>query len=403
MRAVTTLLVMLMASPVEAFEFFCPTDTNDDGISDDPEVVCLHMAGGDGMITMADGTPLYVFGFSDVTGPPAEADNIDAVFKATQPAPTITLKEGQTLYLNLSIVGFLLRPDIPDPHTVHWHGYQQAATVFDGVPELSIAPLDGSTNQYYYRAFEPGTFMWHCHVEAAEHIQMGMIGNLFVTPQQDGTSFTDPTNRKEYTRFAYNDGDGTTGYDVVKTIQLTDFDKTFHDASLGVQPLPFKGMSHHYFLMNGRSYPDTTDTAPITTKTDTVAGAVVSQPLDSLIRVKPGDRVLIRFSNLSTTLLHTIESLGIPMKVVGEDARILRGPDGEDLSYLTNSVTIAGGQTVDVLLDTEGMAEGTYYLYSRNLFTLNNNTQRRGGMMTEIRVANGTGGKVPDSGKIDDN
>ena len=66
-------------------------------------------------------------------------------------------------------------------------------------------------------------------------------------------------------------------------------------------------------------------------------------------------------------------------------------------------MTIAGGQTADVLLDTEGVAEGTYYLYSRNLFTLNNNTQRRGGMMTEIRVANGTGGQVPDSGKIDDN
>ena len=148
-----------------------------------------------------------------------------------------------------------------------------------------------------------------------------------------------------------------------------------------------KRMSHHYFLMNGRGYPDTIDPAPITTKTDSVAGDVESQRLDSLITVEPGDRVLIRFSNLSTTLSHTIESLGIPMKLVGEDARILRGPGGRDLSGLSNSVTIASGQTADVLLDTVGLAEGTYYLFSRNLFTLNNNVQRRGGMMTEIRVA----------------
>ena len=104
MTAVTALVLTLAATRAIAFEFFCPTDNNNDGISDDPNVVCLHMAAGDGMVTMADGKPLYVFGFSDVTGPPSEADRIDAVFKAEQPAPTITMKEGQKLYLNLSIM-----------------------------------------------------------------------------------------------------------------------------------------------------------------------------------------------------------------------------------------------------------------------------------------------------------
>ncbi len=32
---------------------------------------------------------------------------------------------------------------------------------------------------------EPGTFIYHCHVEATEHMEMGMLANLFVHPVQD--------------------------------------------------------------------------------------------------------------------------------------------------------------------------------------------------------------------------
>src|SRR5512132_1763239 len=51
----------------------CPGDTNGDGIPDGPvaghpNVKCMHLAAGDGFITMADGKPIYTFGFKDVTG-----------------------------------------------------------------------------------------------------------------------------------------------------------------------------------------------------------------------------------------------------------------------------------------------------------------------------------------------
>src|SRR6185295_3447257 len=39
-------------------------------------VHCMHLAGGDGFVTMADGKPVYTFGFSDVTGlQPSEVVN----------------------------------------------------------------------------------------------------------------------------------------------------------------------------------------------------------------------------------------------------------------------------------------------------------------------------------------
>ena len=47
--------------------------------------------------------------------------------------------------------------------------------------------------------------------------------------------------------------------------------------------------------------------------------------MNSLVTVAPDRRVLLRIFSLSTTSFHTIESPGIPMKVVGRDARIFRG------------------------------------------------------------------------------
>ena len=74
------------------------------------------------------------------------------------------------------------------------------------------------------------------------------------------------------------------------------------------------------------------------------------------------------------------------MEVVGRDAKLLRAPNGADLYYKTNSVTLGGGESADVILDTAGVAPGTYVLYTSNLNYLNNNEEEYGGMMTEIVI-----------------
>ena len=57
--------------------------------------------------------------------------------------------------------------------------------------------------------------MYHCHVEATEHMQMGMLGNLYVRPSRTSCP-TGPTWAAAPTpgKYAYNDGDGSTCYDV---------------------------------------------------------------------------------------------------------------------------------------------------------------------------------------------
>jgi large repetitive protein len=371
----------------------CPADTDGidtdgDGIVDN-DIVCKHLAAGDGFINMADGKLQYIFGFSDVTAIPVADVMMEGMVNANFPAPTIKVKEGQKLYLTLTNVGMMARPDLFDPHTVHYHGFPNAAAVFDGVPDASISINMGSSLTYFYYNAEPGTFIYHCHVEAAEHMQMGMLGQLYVTPRQDGTSYADPDGSgRTYTKFAYNDGDGSTGYNVDYPIQIASFDPDFHDASFSVQPLPFALMVDRYPMLNGRGYPDTVNSAELmNTAADVGWGPnKASQKVNAHIQAAQGEKILLRISSLSTTSFHTLSALGIPMKVVGKGARILRGPTGKNLYYNTSSVDLGGGEAADVILDTRNVPAGTYFLYVTNLNHLSNDTEDYGGMMTTITI-----------------
>ena len=390
--------LLLPFSMIRADQLQCPNDIDKEPLGNFPgpedldhngnrqidtnaNVLCRWIQGGDGFARMGDGYTIYTFGFSEVplSKPESQAQGFGQL-AAASPAPTIFVKQGQELYLNLGNTGFVYRPDVDDPHTIHWHGFPEQSSIHDGVPEVSVAARIGTIFGYYYRATQPGTYFYHCHFEAPEHIQLGMIGNLYVRPSQDGTSKT--YNGRTYTKFAYNDGNGSTGYDVEAALQVTDFDRYFHDQFFNVQPDPHFGTKPSYPLLNGRGYPDTTVPGPVYNDQNTFS----NQTVPSLVTARVGQRILLRLSNLSTNAFHTVEVLGIPMTVVGKDAKLLRGPGGLDMAYKANSITFGGGESYDVVLDTATVPAGTYFLYSRNLNDLNNFQQARGGLMTEIQI-----------------
>ena len=362
---------------------------------------CMHLAAGDGFISvpapLADyptgRRDLYTFGFTDVTKKAVNQvplDSLDANFSA----PTIELQQGKDFYLTLTNVSMTMRPDLFDPHTVHFHGFPQQPPVFDGMPEGSFGVNMGASFTYYYKLNDPGTYLYHCHQEATEHMQMGMLGNLYVKPVQDGTPKT--FGGKTYTKFVYNDGDGSTGYDVAKPLQLVSMDSKFHDLHLGVQPLPFKNMRDDYAMINGRGYPDTVNPAPLAPpkqKVDVLTGGGValgeiesSQKVNALITAAKGQRILLRISNLSVTNYYTLTAQGLPMKVVGSGARQLKGADGKILYFDTSSVTVGGGESTEVMIDTSQVEAGTYFIYTTNLNYLSNGEEDSGGMMTEVVV-----------------
>lgn len=369
-------------------------------ISNDGSTVCIHLVATDGFVNMADkatydppnGRLQYIFGFLNVTG--VAGNNTDTILPFTElaaqfPAPTINVRQGQNVYITLTNRSFALRPDLFDGHSVHWHGFPQAASVFDGEPMASFGVFPGSSFTYYYKVNDPGTYMYHCHVEATEHMQMGMLGNLYVRPLQDDAPPACPGGRT-FAGFAYNDGDCSTGYDVAYPVQLTSFDPDFHDADLNVQPLPFAAMEDRYPMINGRGYPDTINPSILAnTYAESPSGGKQSQKMHSIISATQGQRILLRISSLATIRFYTLISPSIPMRVVGKDTRLLRATFGApppNLYYYTNSVTLGGGQSVDAIIDTAGVTPGTYYLYTSNLNELNNDKEDYGGMMTEIRI-----------------
>jgi FtsP/CotA-like multicopper oxidase with cupredoxin domain len=190
-------------------------------------------------------------------------------------------------------------------------------------------------------------------------------------------------------KYAYNDGDGTTCYDVEYPLQIHGFDPNFHFVGMTFNPEGFTDMKDKYFLLNGRSYPDTVTPGPLATQT-TDGTMHFSQPLPSIINIPVGGKALLRIADLDVTEYQTLASLGIPMTVVGYNAKLLRDQAGNNLAYKTNSITLAGGESLDVILDASDSSKyksgDVYYLYTPNLDHLSNDAENFGGLMTEVRI-----------------
>jgi FtsP/CotA-like multicopper oxidase with cupredoxin domain len=190
-------------------------------------------------------------------------------------------------------------------------------------------------------------------------------------------------------KYAYNDGDGSTAYDVEYPLQMHGFDPNFHFVGMTFNPEGFTDMKDKYFLLNGRSYPDTVEPRPMQTQS---ADGVnhFSQPLNSIINVPAGKKALLRISSLDVSEYQTLASLGIPMKVVGYNAKLLRDQAGNNMYYTTNSITLGGGESLDVILDASDTAKypsgSVFYLYTPNLDHLSNDAENFGGLMTEVRI-----------------
>ena len=449
-------------------------------------IKCQQISGGDGFATMGDGTQTYMFSFGPLSGlskiaagqpgtdfpnefdtlysgklvPGDPATTMDGggpfnfngavglapdtdrggiidghvdprpimdigVMNGNIPAPLMAIDEDDEFFLTLTNVGQVMRPDLFEQHTVHFHGYPNASSFYDGVPDASVAINIGGSFTYYYLAPDAGTYFWHCHISPPEHLQMGMVGQIYVRPRQNRVpagdslysslqqqqldlrtacnSATDilcsnplpPSNAVVAAStignggatggYAYNDGDGTTAYDVEYPLQIHGFDPNFHFVGMTFNPESFADMKDKYFLLNGRSYPDTVTAGPLETQT-TDGSNHFSQPLPSIITLTAGQKALLRISDLDVTEYQTLASLGIPMKVIGYNAKLLRDQAGNNMYYTTNSITLAGGESLDVILDSTGVPPGTYYLYTPNLDHLANDAENFGGLMTEVRV-----------------
>jgi FtsP/CotA-like multicopper oxidase with cupredoxin domain len=343
----------------------------------------------------------YMFAFRNVLGMNRQRKE-NQKGKGEYPSPLFWIDQYDEIgnpnefRLQITNVGLSMRPDLIDEHTVHFHGLRNIIPFYDGEPNTSLAvPIAGEFT-YAYRVREPGTYMYHCHVEDVEHVHMGMTGLVFVRPVQDGQNFSG------FTKFAYNDGDGSTGYDREFAMLLTEIWAEAHWAFSHVQLPEWSDYRADFYLLNGRVYPDTIapngsidfrnpvydnrgDLIPIPGYEH-----LLYQPLSSLVQCNAGERVLLRFANLGFTK-QDMAMTGIKMRVVGKDATHLRGRDGTDLSYEVSNIFLGVGESYDVIFEAPAYQGpgpyDTYLLYNRNYRHLNNlDGSGYGGQMTEVRV-----------------
>ena len=397
------------------------------GIADAAEVAPdLYLAGTDGWIYLPPDPPIsfyhpdnlapapfntYIFGFRNITG--LDANQISQQKNHAQHnAPLFWTKQfdpgnPKDFRVQLTNLGLAQRPDLTDSHTLHWHGFRNVIPFFDGEPSGSVSVPVGRDFTYVYRPHEPGTYMYHCHVEDVEHVHMGMTGLVFVRPLQDDNAALRNVGlarpvAKPFTGFAYNDGNGSTGFDREFAMFMSEVWAEAHWADAHIQLPDWTDYKADFSLLNGRVYPDTLapngSIDPFNPVRDPNGDLIPPagrpelqyQPLSALVNCEAGENVLLRFVNLGFKEA-SMTLAGIKMRVVGRDATLMRGRDGSDTSYETETISINAGESFDVIIQAPAHSGGSgpdiYPLYNRRYTQVANLADGGfGGQRTEVRV-----------------
>lgn len=187
-------------------------------------------------------------------------------YNGSTPGQTAIAYEGET-------IRFVVKNDLPDPTTVHFHGMHQP-NEDDGVTGVSqLRPIQpGETYTYEFTPGHTGTFAYHSHRSGAEQELRGLNGIFIVLPREER-----PEERVDR--------------DYAFTLQQ------FFMSGEGapVMPFPPNGLSFNTFTMNGK----TRDAA-------------------SEMPARVGERVRVRIYNASQGV-HSIHEHGFDITVVSQN------------------------------------------------------------------------------------
>lgn len=352
-----------------------------------------------GLYKVSDGKKVkYKNDKLDWTNPDNFSYLMNLTSTATIPSPLIWGEVGDRIYVTLINLGMPIS-DLTDLHTVHFHG-GHVPTQLDGFPELSFGvPMwtdmskEPPVATYYFNPEHPGTYMYHCHVEASEHVQMGMYGALIIYPsvmslrknaiyqdcngcwKANGIYYrnipTTATNRN----FAYNSIYSYFDEDYV--MLLSDIDTRWHEAVENRTTFNGTDFKPNYWLVNGRAFPDTLKTHPLTVTSPNANRELIQLDYESYIHIKNNDLVLLRTINMGYQVVPW-HIHGWHFQVVGKDASpspflaisqlvdtMHTKMNGHDMLQMGFTATIGSGETYDLLIRAEDK-RANYNNYIKN-------------------------------------
>ncbi len=219
-------------------------------------------------------------------------------YNGTVPGPMIEVAEGDRVRIYVS-------NHLPAPTSVHWHGLRLPAGM-DGVSGITQPPIKpGETFKYEFIVQDSGTFMYHPHFDSMTQEGMGMTGMIIVHERH-------PDKEKRPDR---------------------DFGIMLHEWKIEAgtdRPNPNEMTDFNVLTMNGKAMPST-------------------EPLVAAL----GDKVWIRYGNLSAMDHHPIHLHGYAFKVIGTD-----GGWAEEKSRLlpqtTVLVQVGSAKVIEFIADNPG-------------------------------------------------
>jgi FtsP/CotA-like multicopper oxidase with cupredoxin domain len=193
---------------------------------------------------------------------------------------------------------------LPEPTTVHWHGVY-LPNGMDGVGGLTQRVIQpGETFKYEWTFRQSGTLMYHPHHDEMTQMALGMMGMIVVHPRRPPA-----------------------GYQVERDFVILLSEWRIKPGT--ERPDPNEMTDFNVLTMNGKAFPGTTP-----------------------LVVKSGDRVRIRFGNLSAMDHHPIHLHGHYFKVTATDAGAI--PVSAQWPESTLLVPVGSTREIEFVADSPG-------------------------------------------------
>lgn len=280
-------------------------------------------------------------------------------FDGKIPGPTIRVKEGDR-------VRVILSNESSGEHTMHIHG-QKKPMVADGVPFIGQAPIKkGESFTYEFVAESIGTSFYHCHVDSAHHVDMGMYGAFIVEPKKEKHKYD-----REYIMIldewptahvhVHEDESSKEGHEEHGRVTKHEGSPPLHEhadekpAKRDWYPKTYAPRDEIYdgFTINGKSF-----------------------PLTEPVVVKKGEKVRIRFINAGYKA-HYMHTHSHKFRVIARDGSYVKEPQ------LIDTVHVGPAQRVDVILYADN--PGVWPFHCHRLDHVTNEHIYPGGMLTFIQ------------------
>jgi FtsP/CotA-like multicopper oxidase with cupredoxin domain len=181
------------------------------------------------------------------------------------PGPEIRVTEGDK-------VRVILTNNMDESTVIHWHGLQGMPNGMDGVGNLTQPPVKpGQTFAYEFVAKNPGTHMYHSHINAMKQVGGGLLGGFIIEPKDKSTY---PKFDKEYTMVLNDTVLGFTingkGFPATEALTATQGQRLlvrFMNEGNMIHPMHLHGMPMLVYAVDGYPLPqpytcDTLNVAP---------------------------------------------------------------------------------------------------------------------------------------------